>query len=113
MTKKAGHGSFTSPQPNINHYRSCANSANRICAKTSGTQGPTINSVTLPSSIEFGYLQVSQENLPEQSRLDLVNTFAADLLRFISRPEVLILIIIAISVVAVFVFCPVNEKDKR
>jgi len=74
-------------------------------------QGPTINSVALPSSIQFGYLQVSQENLPEQSPLEVVKTFAIDLLGFTSRPEILVLIIIAISAVAVFVI--LSRKRKR
>ena len=66
-------------------------------------QGPRLNSITLPSTIEYEYLQVSQENLPAQSPLDTVNTYVIDLIGFILRPEVLILILIAISAIAFFI----------
>jgi len=75
-------------------------------------QGPRLYSVTLPPNIEYDYLQVSQGNLPAQSPLDSINTFAIDLLRFILRPEVLILILIAISAIAVFIMLP-RKRGKR
>ena len=75
-------------------------------------QGPRLNSVTLPSTIEYEYLQVSQENLPAQSPLDKVNILAIDLIGFILRPEVLIPIPIAISAIAVIIMLP-RKRGRR
>jgi hypothetical protein len=75
-------------------------------------QGPRLNSVTLPSTIEYEYLQVSQENLPALSPVDTVNTFAIDLIEFILRPEVLIPILIAISAVAFIIMLP-RKRGRR
>jgi predicted Zn-dependent protease len=75
-------------------------------------QGPRLTSVTLPSTIAYEYMQVSQENLPAQSPLDAVNAFAIDLLGFILRPEVLILILIAISAIAIFIMLP-RKRGRR
>ena len=75
-------------------------------------RGPRINSVTLPSTIEYDYLQVSQENLPVQSPLDTVNTYATDLIEFILRPEIIILILIVFSALAFIILLP-RKRGRR
>ena len=70
-------------------------------------QGPRIFSVTLPPTIKYDYLQISDANLPPpQSPLDSFNTFAVDLIKFILRPEILIAIIVAIAAMVAFAMMP-------
>jgi Matrixin len=70
-------------------------------------QGPRIFSVTLPPTIKYDYLQISDANLPPpQSPLNSFNTFVADLIKFILRPEILIAILVAIAAIVAFAMVP-------
>ena len=62
-------------------------------------QGNEKFSISLPSNIQYEFLPIAQENLPPQSLTDLVSNFAVDVVRFILRPDVLIAMAIAISVI--------------
>jgi predicted Zn-dependent protease len=76
-------------------------------------QGPKIFSITLPSSMKYEYLQVSNANLPApQSPLDSFNNFVADVIDFILRPEILIAILVAIAAIVVFGVMP-RRSGKR
>jgi hypothetical protein len=63
-------------------------------------QGPETTSVTLPPTLKYEYLQSSDTNPPApQPPLDSVNNFATDLIDFILRPEIIIVILIAIAAI--------------
>ena len=64
-------------------------------------QGQKELSVSLPSTIEYEFLPISQENLPSQSLIDSTRNFVVGVLQFVLRPEVLIAIIVVISVIVI------------
>jgi hypothetical protein len=66
-------------------------------------QGPPIYSVTLPLSIKYEYLPISEKDLPPQSAIDQIRIFLDNLPEFILQPEVLILILIAASAVIAYI----------
>jgi predicted Zn-dependent protease len=62
-------------------------------------QGKDEKSTSLPSTIQFEFLPIAQDNLPPQSLADLVSNLAVNIVQFVLRPEVLIAMVTAISVI--------------
>jgi hypothetical protein len=66
-------------------------------------QGAPVYSVTLPDTINYEYLPISEKNIPPQSSIDQVRSFLDELTQFIVQPEVLTLILLAVAAVAAYV----------
>jgi len=66
-------------------------------------QWSPIYSVTLPASIEYAYIPISENNIPPQSTIGQLNSFLDDFTQFILQPEVLTLLLLAVSAVAAYV----------
>jgi hypothetical protein len=82
-------------------YSSLFNSAN---------QGPKIYNVTLPTTINYDFLLISQNNLPVQSPLD---SFIVDLLQLITKTEILITISATAIAIAVSLILLRNRSRRR
>jgi predicted Zn-dependent protease len=73
-------------------------------------QGSPINSVTLPSNINYKYLPIAEKNLPPQSTLDQIRTFLDNFTEYI-LPIGLVLIIVAVTVIPAYVI--ITRKRKK
>jgi len=56
-------------------------------------------SVSLPSTIQYEFLPIAQDNLPPQSLADLTISLAGSLVQFVLRPEVFASLVIVMSVI--------------
>ncbi len=65
-------------------------------------QGTLPDYVTLPPTIAYEYLPISASNTPVQGGLGQLTSFLQDVVGFVLQPEILILILLAISAVAVY-----------
>jgi hypothetical protein len=65
-------------------------------------QGLPTYSVTLPSTIKYEYMPISENNIPPQSTMEQVKSFLDDFTQFILQPEVLVLLLLAVSAVAAY-----------
>jgi len=65
-------------------------------------QGSPVYSVTLPTDIEYEYLPITESNIPPQSIFDQIKSFLDGFAQFITRPEVLTLILLAVSALAAY-----------
>ncbi len=69
----------------------------------STNQGAPVYTVTLPSSIQYEYLPITEENRPPESSLGQVVNFLSELTTVVLQPEILALIFLAIAALIAFV----------
>jgi hypothetical protein len=69
-------------------------------------QGPAIYSVTLPATVKYEYLPISEQNRPPESTFGQVRSVLDEVTQILLRPEVWIVMFLAIGIliVAVAVF---------
>jgi predicted Zn-dependent protease len=65
-------------------------------------QGSPIYSVALPANIDYEYLPISENNIPPQTTIDQIKSFLDGFTQFILQPEVLVLILLAVSAIAAY-----------
>ena len=66
-------------------------------------QGVPTYSVRVPDGPPYEYLPVSQENLPPQSTIDQIRTFLDEFVNIITQPEVMVIVLLAVSAVAFYI----------
>src|SRR3990172_6594566 len=74
-------------------------------------QGSQIYSVTLPPTIDYEYLPISEKNLPPQSAIDQIRTFFDDFAKYII-PVSLILVLLAVMALSANVIIPRIRKKR-
>lgn len=70
----------------------------------SANQGTPIRSVSLPPSINYEYLPISEKNLPPQSPLIYIRTTFIDISQAVTRPEFLaVMVLLTVAIVTSYI----------
>lgn len=74
-------------------------------------QGPPIYSVTLPASINYDYIPISENNIPPQSTVDQLRSLLDYFTQLVLQPAVLVLIVLGLSALAAYI--TISRTRKR